>query len=136
MLGPLRPDALTEAGKPPQPSLLWCFSFSAGIACIALSFVDTHGCPLQGPAQDGAQRWEMCASPFHPQLFDELTTVSKVTSTNGSSASGNHRPDESRPSLRSVYLWRFTREPGSPQSDIEKTSYLSRDIPFDWEYHM
>ncbi|CAG01161.1 unnamed protein product, partial [Tetraodon nigroviridis] len=57
-----------------------------GIACIVLSFVDPHGCPLQGPAQDDVQRREMCSSPFHPQLFEELTTVSKVNSVNGGSA--------------------------------------------------
>lgn len=34
----------------------------------------------------------MCSSPFHPQLFDELTTVSKVTSVDGGgSAPGNHK---------------------------------------------
>lgn len=67
------------------------FSIFAGIACIGLSFVDAHGRPLQGPAQDEVQRWEMGSSPFHPQLFDELTTVSKVNSINGSSAPGNHK---------------------------------------------
>lgn len=66
-------------------------SVLTGIACIALSFVDPHGCPLQGPAQDEAQRWEMCSTAFHPQLFDELTTVSKVNSVNGSSAPGEHK---------------------------------------------
>ncbi|XP_056893432.1 KICSTOR complex protein SZT2 isoform X1 [Takifugu flavidus] len=59
-----------------------------GIACIALSFVDPHGCPLQGPAQDytDVQRSEICTSLFHPHQFDELTSVSKVDSISSSSA--------------------------------------------------
>ncbi|XP_044054476.1 KICSTOR complex protein SZT2 isoform X4 [Siniperca chuatsi] len=58
-----------------------------GIACIALSFVDAHGRPLQVPAQDCAtlQRSEDCATPLHPDHFDELTAVCKVYSGNVSS---------------------------------------------------
>ncbi|XP_045905666.1 KICSTOR complex protein SZT2 isoform X11 [Micropterus dolomieu] len=58
-----------------------------GIACIALSFVDAHGRPLQVPAQDCAtlQRSENCTIPFHPDHFDELTTVCKVYSIDVSS---------------------------------------------------
>ncbi|XP_041790475.1 KICSTOR complex protein SZT2 isoform X2 [Chelmon rostratus] len=53
-----------------------------GIACIALSFVDAHGRPLQVPAQDcaGLPRSENCTIPLHPDSFDELTTVGKVYS--------------------------------------------------------
>ncbi|XP_040895618.1 KICSTOR complex protein SZT2 [Toxotes jaculatrix] len=53
-----------------------------GIACITLSFVDVHGRPLQVPPQDCAatQRLDNCISPFHPDHFDELTTVVKVNS--------------------------------------------------------
>ncbi|XP_054479500.1 KICSTOR complex protein SZT2 [Anoplopoma fimbria] len=53
-----------------------------GIACIALSFVDVQGRPLQVPAQDCAslQRSENCTIPLHPDHFDELTTVGKVDS--------------------------------------------------------
>ncbi|XP_019134530.2 KICSTOR complex protein SZT2 isoform X3 [Larimichthys crocea] len=60
-----------------------------GIACITLSFVDTHGRPLQVPAQDcaGLQRSENCTIPLHPDHFDELTTVGKVYSINVSSGS-------------------------------------------------
>ncbi|XP_070764616.1 KICSTOR complex protein SZT2 [Enoplosus armatus] len=55
-----------------------------GIACIALSFVDAHGRPLQVPAQDCTtlQRPENCAAPLHPDNFNELTTVGKVYSIN------------------------------------------------------
>ncbi|XP_076579469.1 SZT2 subunit of KICSTOR complex isoform X3 [Chaetodon auriga] len=55
-----------------------------GIACIALSFVDTHGRPLQVPAQDcaGLPRSDNCTIPLHPDNFDELTTVGKVYSIN------------------------------------------------------
>ncbi|XP_044217594.1 KICSTOR complex protein SZT2 isoform X5 [Thunnus albacares] len=58
-----------------------------GIACIALSFVDATGRPLQVPAQDCAtlQRSENCAIALHPDHFDELTTVVKVDSINVSS---------------------------------------------------
>ncbi|XP_023249147.1 KICSTOR complex protein SZT2 [Seriola lalandi dorsalis] len=53
-----------------------------GIACIALSFVDARGHPLQVPAHDGAalQRSENCTTPLHPDHFDDLTTVVKVDS--------------------------------------------------------
>lgn len=95
------------------------FSILAGIACIALSFVDPHGCPLQGPARDEVQRREICTSPFHPQLFDELTTVSKVSSINGSSAPGNHTSRASLPlaaslgdSLRFLHLLEVFAETG------------------------
>ncbi|XP_054872770.1 KICSTOR complex protein SZT2 isoform X6 [Amphiprion ocellaris] len=58
-----------------------------GIACIALSFVDAHGRPLQLPAQDCAalQKSENCTIPLDPDHFDELTTVVKVESINVSS---------------------------------------------------
>ncbi|XP_071387127.1 KICSTOR complex protein SZT2 [Centroberyx affinis] len=58
-----------------------------GIACIALSFVDAQGCPLQVPAQDCTtlQRPESCSIPLQPDHFDELTTVVKVDSANLSS---------------------------------------------------
>ncbi|XP_030582788.1 KICSTOR complex protein SZT2 isoform X3 [Archocentrus centrarchus] len=53
-----------------------------GIACIALSFVDAHGRPLQVPAQDcpALQKSENCSVPLHPDHFNELTTVIKVES--------------------------------------------------------
>ncbi|XP_042078063.1 KICSTOR complex protein SZT2 isoform X8 [Haplochromis burtoni] len=53
-----------------------------GIACIALSFVDAHGRPLQVPAQGGAalQKSENCSVPLHPDHFNELTAVVKVES--------------------------------------------------------
>ncbi|XP_034386743.1 KICSTOR complex protein SZT2 isoform X2 [Cyclopterus lumpus] len=53
-----------------------------GIACIALSFVDARGRPLQVPAQDCAalQRSENCTIPLHPDHFDELTAVGKAHS--------------------------------------------------------
>ncbi|XP_051233683.1 KICSTOR complex protein SZT2 isoform X3 [Dicentrarchus labrax] len=56
-----------------------------GIACIALSFVDACGRPLQVQAQDCArpQRSENCTIPLHRDHFDELTTVGKVYSING-----------------------------------------------------
>ncbi|XP_059197167.1 KICSTOR complex protein SZT2 isoform X2 [Centropristis striata] len=58
-----------------------------GIACIALSFVDANGRPLQVPVQDCAalQRSENCTTPLHPDNFDELTAVGKVDSINISS---------------------------------------------------
>ncbi|XP_047442743.1 KICSTOR complex protein SZT2 isoform X6 [Mugil cephalus] len=58
-----------------------------GIACIALSFVDGQGRPLQVPAQDCAalQRSDNCTTPLHPEHFDELTTVVKVESIGVSS---------------------------------------------------
>lgn len=51
-----------------------------GIACIALSFVDAQGCPLQVPAQDCSTlpRPDSCSIPLQPEHFDELTTVVKV----------------------------------------------------------
>ncbi|XP_074524267.1 KICSTOR complex protein SZT2 isoform X2 [Halichoeres trimaculatus] len=57
-----------------------------GIACIALSFVDAHGHPLQVPAQDCAVllRPENCTVPLDPEHFDELTTVGKVFSASSS----------------------------------------------------
>ncbi|XP_026201911.1 KICSTOR complex protein SZT2 isoform X2 [Anabas testudineus] len=53
-----------------------------GIACIALSFVDAHGHPLQVLPQDYAalQRSRNCTPPLHPDHFDELTSVVKVDS--------------------------------------------------------
>lgn len=64
----------------------------SGIACITLSFVDAHGRPLPVPAQDcaGLLRSENCSIPLHPDHFDELTTVSKVSSCNIGSSTGKH----------------------------------------------
>lgn len=68
----------------------------SGIACIALSFVDAHGRPLQVPVQDCAasQRSENCTIPLHPDHFDELTTVGKVDSINLSSGTGEHSTEQ------------------------------------------
>lgn len=63
-----------------------------GVACIALSFVDPHGRPLQAPAQDDGRPREVC--PFRPQLFDELTTVSKVHAAAGSCGPGDAKGDQ------------------------------------------
>ncbi|XP_029904813.1 KICSTOR complex protein SZT2 isoform X2 [Myripristis murdjan] len=59
-----------------------------GIACIALSFVDAQGCPLQVPAQDcsTAQRPESCSIPLQPEHFNELTAVVKVDANVSSDA--------------------------------------------------
>lgn len=64
----------------------------SGIACITLSFVDAHGRPLPVPAQDcaGLLRSENCSIPLHPDHFDELTTVSKVSPGNVGSSTGKH----------------------------------------------
>ncbi|XP_029987667.1 KICSTOR complex protein SZT2 isoform X2 [Sphaeramia orbicularis] len=53
-----------------------------GIACIALSFVDATGRPLQVQPQDCASlhKSNSCSIPLHPDHFDELTTVVKVDS--------------------------------------------------------
>ncbi|XP_062252253.1 KICSTOR complex protein SZT2 isoform X5 [Platichthys flesus] len=53
-----------------------------GIACIALSFVDAHGHPLQGSTQDCTtiQRSENCITAPQIDHFDELTSVVKVDS--------------------------------------------------------
>ncbi|XP_026179162.1 KICSTOR complex protein SZT2 isoform X4 [Mastacembelus armatus] len=58
-----------------------------GIACIALSFVDSHGHPVQVLPQNCAalQRSENCTTPLHPDHFDDLTTVVKVDSISTSS---------------------------------------------------
>ncbi|XP_050924296.1 keratin, type II cytoskeletal 8 isoform X2 [Lates calcarifer] len=63
-----------------------------GIACIALSFIDAHGRPLQVPTQDCAslQRSEHGTTPLHPDHFDQLTTVVKVDSITVSSGTGKH----------------------------------------------
>lgn len=57
-------------------------SLCLGIACIALSFVDAHGQPVQLPPQDCAssQRSENWTSSFYPEHFDELTAVAKLDS--------------------------------------------------------
>lgn len=64
----------------------------SGIACITLSFVDAHGHPLPVPAQDcaGPLRSENCSIPLHPDHFEELTTVSKVSPGNIGSSTGKH----------------------------------------------
>lgn len=85
--------------------MLAFFSILPGIACIALSFVDPQGCPLQGPAQDSTdvQRSEICTSLLHPHQFDELTSVMKVDSIGGGgSAAGRHNCSASAPSLHFV----------------------------------
>lgn len=66
------------------------FPVISGIACIALSFVDAQGRPLQVPAQDCAalQRSDNCTTPLHPEHFNELTSVVKVESV--SISSGKH----------------------------------------------
>ncbi|KAK2816008.1 hypothetical protein Q5P01_026475 [Channa striata] len=58
-----------------------------GIACIALSFVDAHGRPLQVLPQDYAslQKSESSSTPLHPDHFEKLTTVVKVDSVSVSS---------------------------------------------------
>ncbi|XP_075997679.1 KICSTOR complex protein SZT2 isoform X4 [Genypterus blacodes] len=55
-----------------------------GIACIALSFVDEQGRPIQVPAQDSAalSRQESCTIPLQPDHFAELTNVVKVDTMN------------------------------------------------------
>ncbi|XP_061093371.1 KICSTOR complex protein SZT2 isoform X9 [Conger conger] len=53
-----------------------------GIACIALSFVDAQGCPLQVPAQDCSEplRGDTSAILLQPEHFESLTTVVKLDS--------------------------------------------------------
>ncbi|XP_071005830.1 KICSTOR complex protein SZT2-like [Oncorhynchus clarkii lewisi] len=60
-----------------------------GIACIALSFVDAQGCPLQVPAQycTTPPRGDASTILLQPDQFDTLTTVIKVDSNNLSSGS-------------------------------------------------
>lgn len=55
--------------------------FILGIACIALSFVDSEGRPLQVPAQDGTsplKGGDSSAISLDPDQFESLTTVAKV----------------------------------------------------------
>lgn len=108
----MRPENLKVAGKfqinmkwgdyelktNERPRLWWfevgrlnTFPALSGIACIALSFVDAHGRPLQVPAQGGAalQKSENCSVPLHPDRFNELTAVVKVESI--ISGSGNQK---------------------------------------------
>ncbi|XP_051752383.1 KICSTOR complex protein SZT2-like isoform X3 [Ctenopharyngodon idella] len=59
-----------------------------GIACIVLSFVDSKGCALQVPAQDGsgpALRADVSTISLQPDQFEALTTVVKVDSLSQSS---------------------------------------------------
>ncbi|XP_063057669.1 KICSTOR complex protein SZT2 isoform X2 [Engraulis encrasicolus] len=52
-----------------------------GIACIALSFVDAEGRPLQVPTQDGTSPFKTASPPavsLQPDQFDALTTVGKA----------------------------------------------------------
>ncbi|KAM6963146.1 KICSTOR complex protein SZT2 [Aplochiton taeniatus] len=53
-----------------------------GIACIALSFVDAQGCPLQAVGQDynntTSLRGDASSITLKPENFDALTTVTKV----------------------------------------------------------
>ena len=67
----------------------------SGIACIALSFVDAHGHPLQGSTQDCTplQRSENCITPPHIDHFDELTSVVKVDSIFVSSGTSQHNSE-------------------------------------------
>uniref|UniRef100_A0A4W5R802 SZT2 subunit of KICSTOR complex n=1 Tax=Hucho hucho TaxID=62062 RepID=A0A4W5R802_9TELE len=60
-----------------------------GIACIALSFVDAQGCPLQVPTQycTTPPRGDASTILLQPDQFDTLTTVIKVDSNNLSSGS-------------------------------------------------
>ncbi|XP_066518983.1 KICSTOR complex protein SZT2 [Hoplias malabaricus] len=53
-----------------------------GIACIALSFMDAQGSPLQISAQDGnnALKVDSSAISLHPDQFEALTTVVKIES--------------------------------------------------------
>ncbi|XP_066547973.1 SZT2 subunit of KICSTOR complex isoform X3 [Amia ocellicauda] len=53
-----------------------------GIACIAQSFVDAHGCPLLASALECAElpRWDCSATPLQPDQFESLITVNKVDS--------------------------------------------------------
>ncbi|XP_035987532.1 KICSTOR complex protein SZT2 isoform X4 [Fundulus heteroclitus] len=55
-----------------------------GIACIALSFVDAQGRPLQVAAPDCSPllKSESCPIPLYPEHFDELTTVTKAAAIN------------------------------------------------------
>lgn len=64
----------------------------SGIACVTLSFVDTHGHPLQVPAQDCTrlQTLEKCTLPLHPDNFDELTVVGKVHNISVNLGKGTH----------------------------------------------
>ncbi|KAF7203797.1 KICSTOR complex protein SZT2 isoform X2 [Nothobranchius furzeri] len=48
-----------------------------GIACIALSFVDVQGRPVQVAAQE-CSGLENCSPPLHPEHFEELTRVVKM----------------------------------------------------------
>lgn len=76
----------------------------SGIACIALSFVDSQGNPLQVPAQDGTrlQRSEIRNIPLHQNHFNELTTVSKVSSNNLHSSTGKHNTERN---LSCIIIW-------------------------------
>nr|XP_023688560.1 KICSTOR complex protein SZT2 isoform X3 [Paramormyrops kingsleyae] len=53
-----------------------------GIACIALSFVDAQGCPLQVPAQNGCEpaQQDISTITLDPDIFETLTTVVKIDS--------------------------------------------------------
>ncbi|KAM9384552.1 KICSTOR complex protein SZT2 isoform 2-T2 [Pholidichthys leucotaenia] len=52
-----------------------------GIACIALSFVNSSGRPVQVHAYDGVPPQRPEPVPLNPDQFDQLTTVVKVDST-------------------------------------------------------
>lgn len=83
--------------------ILMHFPTFSGIACIALSFVDTHGHPLQVPAQDCTrlQTSEICTLPLHPDHFEELTVVGKVHDISVSLGTGKHTTWSSRRSSHS-----------------------------------
>lgn len=89
----------------------------SGIACITLSFVDAHGRPLPVLAQDcaGPLRSENCSIPLHPDHFDELTTVSKVSPGNMGSSAGKHTShDLSHTNIFSYYHHIFSTHTSYP----------------------
>ncbi|XP_023809816.1 KICSTOR complex protein SZT2 isoform X3 [Oryzias latipes] len=59
-----------------------------GIACIALSFIDGGGRPIQASAPDASalQKTESCGAPLCPEYFQELTAVLKVGAVGASPA--------------------------------------------------
>lgn len=71
--------------------VLVCCAPSAGIACIALSFIDGGGRPIQASALDGSarERTESSSAALCPEHFQELTAVLKVGAVGVSPAAGN-----------------------------------------------
>ncbi|XP_036427345.1 KICSTOR complex protein SZT2 isoform X5 [Colossoma macropomum] len=66
-----------------------------GIACIALSFVDAQGCPLQVSAQDvnNAPKGDSSSISLQPDQFEALTTVVKIDSPGQSTGAVSVRFD-------------------------------------------